>query len=309
MPCFSKTSRFVCVAIAVFLAIDVISGCKSITAAAPVTAGADSKQIAAVVSNGTYVALGDSYAAAPLASNQVMPPIGCLRSDEDYPALLAKALHPRSFADASCYGASTYDMTHGQRTVDQTNSPQLNALSAADSLVTVQVGGDDIGFSRILYTCGVLSLTDPFGSPCKDHYTSGGTDQLALAIAAAAPRVTMVLRQIRQRAPHARVLLIGYPDILPTTGGGCWPWVPFARGDVPYLRGVETELNAMLAAAAARTGTGYVDTYRETIGHDACQHTDVKWIEGLVPTSLAVPMHPNASGEQAMARIILAALH
>jgi hypothetical protein len=67
-------------------------------------------------------------------------------------------------------------------------------------------------------------------------------------------------------------------------------------------------LNAMLAAPAARAGVGYVRTYNGTIGHDACQPSGVKWVEGLIPASLAVPMHPNAAGEQAMARLILAAL-
>ena len=48
-------------------------------------------------------------------------------------------------------------------------------------------------------------------------------------------------------SPSARVLVVGYPAIVPNSGDGCWPVVPFAYGDVPYLRGVELELNAMLA--------------------------------------------------------------
>lgn len=260
------------------------------------------------ISSGAYVALGDSFTSAPLVANQNAQPAGCLRSDADYPSLVAKALHPRSFTDVSCYGASSYDMTHPERTIFQQNPPQFNALSADDSLVTVQVGGDDVGFQRILFTCGGLSVTDPFGSPCMDHYTDGGTDQLAQAIARTAPKITAVLRGIHERAPHARIMLIGYPDLLPTQGSGCWPWVPIARGDVPYLRTVETRLNAMLATAAATAGASYVDTYAGTIGHDACEPSGVKWVEGLIPTSLAAPMHPNAAGEQAMARLILTAL-
>jgi hypothetical protein len=76
----------------------------------------------------------------------------------------------------------------------------------------------------------------------------------------------------------------------------------------PTCAAREIRLNAMLAAAAARAGVGYVRTYNGTIGHDACQPSGVKWVEGLIPASLAVPMHPNAAGEQAMARLILAAL-
>jgi hypothetical protein len=120
--------------------------------------------------------------------------------------------------------------------------------------------------------------------------------------------VAAALAAIRARAPRARVLVVGYPDILPVRGNGCWPEVTIARGDLPYLRGVETRLNAMLAAAADRAGDTFVDTYTPSIGHDACTHGGTKWVEGLVPASAAVPMHPNALGEQAMAREIVAAL-
>jgi lysophospholipase L1-like esterase len=290
------------------LAIALLSGCSPAQSAATPTAISAAQAAGSHVSDGTYVALGDSYTAAPLLTGQGSSPAGCLRSAQDYPALVARTLHPRSFANVSCYGASTYDMTHPQKSLDQVNPPQLSAVSAADSLVTVQAGGDDIGFTRILTTCGELSLTGPSGSPCQDHYTDDGTDQPAQAIARTAPKITALLDSIRHRAPHARVLLIGYPDILPASGNGCWPWVPIARGDVPYLRDTETRLNAMLATAAARAGASYVDTYNGTIGHDACQPSGVKWVEGLIPTSLAVPMHPNAAGEQAIARLILDAL-
>jgi lysophospholipase L1-like esterase len=257
---------------------------------------------------GRYVALGDSFTSAPLVPDQGGFPLGCLRSDEDYPSLVAAAIHPSSFSDVSCYGASTADMSHPQKALKELNPPQLNALSATDTLVTVQVGGDDIGVSQIVTTCAALSLTGPFGSPCTKHYTASGTDQLAQAVARTAPKVGAVLRAIARRAPEARILLVGYPDILPVSGHGCWPKMPIARGDMPYLRGVETRLNAMLATEAAGHGATFVNTYTGSIGHDACQRRGVKWVEGLIPTSLAVPFHPNALGEQAMARQVLAVL-
>jgi len=259
--------------------------------------------------SGTYVALGDSFAAAPLAHALTgSSPVGCLRSAQDYPALVAAALHPASFVNVSCFGASTADMSQTQHAAGEPTPPQLNALSAADTLVTVQVGGDDIGVGRIATTCAALSLTSPAGDPCRAHYTAGGTDQLARAITQTGPKVAAVLSAIRQRAPHARILLVGYPQILPASGNGCWPEVAISRGDVPYLRGIEVQLNAMLAAAAAAHRDTFVDTYAASAGHDACQHPGVKWVEGLIPTSLAVPMHPNALGEQAMAREVVAAL-
>jgi hypothetical protein len=213
-----------------------------------------------------------------------------------------------AFTDVSCQGATTANLTHPQSVPLGTNPPQDNALSAGTTLVTLQVGGNNIGFSDIIIHCTTLSLTNPFGSPCKSHYTSGGTDKLRAKINAAAPKVAADLQGIHAAAPNARVFLVGYPVILPNSGSGCWPLVPIAFGDVPYLRGVEKALNSMLASVAAANNATFVDTYAASIGHDVCQARGTKWVEGLIPTSPAAPFHPNQLGEQGMARQVLAAL-
>lgn len=256
----------------------------------------------------SYVALGDSYTAGPLIPDQTGSPIACLRSTHDYPADVASSLGASSFTNISCSGATTADMNGSQSVTGGTNPPQFSALSASTTLVTMGIGGNDIGFSAILENCAEDSLHNPFGDPCKQQYTAGGTDQLAAAIAALAPTVGSLLTQIHQLAPNARVLLVGYPVILPNSGDGCWPVVPIAYGDVPYLRGVEQELNQMLATEAAANGATYVNTYTDSIGHDACQSASNQWVEGLVPQTSAAPFHPNETGEQHMADQVLAAL-
>jgi hypothetical protein len=259
--------------------------------------------------SGPFVALGDSFAAGDLIpASPSGAPAGCLRSSHDYGADAAAALGI-TFINATCTGATIADMTRPQSVLLGTNPPQLSFLAADDSVVTLTIGGDDIGFLGILETCATLSLTDPFGHPCQQHYAAGGTDRLLAAIGATAPKVAAVLQQIHVRAPQARVLLVGYPDILPSTGDGCWPLVPFAFGDVPYLRDIELAVDQMLAGAAAANGATFVDTYTPTTGHDACQAAGVKDVEGLVPTSPAYPFHPNQRGQQVMADQVLAALH
>jgi lysophospholipase L1-like esterase len=255
-----------------------------------------------------YVSLGDSYTAGPLVPSPTGSPAGCLRSTHNYPSLVAAGTAAAAFTDVSCQGATTADMTHAQSVPLGTNSPQDNALSASTTLVTLQISGNDIGFIDIIINCTTLSFTNPFGSPCKNHYTSGGTDKLRVAINATAPKVAADLRGIHAAAPNARVLLVGYPVILPNSGNGCWPEVPVAFGDVPYLRGVEKALNSMLAAEAAANNATFVNTYTASIGHDVCQAPGTKWVEGLIPTSPAAPFHPNRLGEQGMARQVLATL-
>jgi lysophospholipase L1-like esterase len=255
-----------------------------------------------------YVSLGDSYTAGPLIPDLTGSPAGCARSTHSYPFLVAAADSAASFTDVSCQGADTSNMTHSESVPLGSNPPQDNALSSSTTLVTLQIGGNDINFSNIIINCTTLSLTDPFGAPCKKHYTSGGKDRLKEAIEATAPKVAADLQGIHADAPNARVLLVGYPVILPNSGDGCWPVVPIAFGDVPYLRGVEQQLNAMLATEAAANSATFVDTYTASIGHDVCQSPGVKWVEGLIPTSPAAPFHPNALGEKSMAQQVLAAL-
>ncbi|HWG60157.1 MAG TPA: SGNH/GDSL hydrolase family protein [Streptosporangiaceae bacterium] len=250
----------------------------------------------------SYVALGDSYTSGPFIPDQTGNPPGCLRSTNNYPSLTAAAIGASAFTDISCQGATTADMAGPQSVLAGTNPPQLSALSGSARLVTLQIGGNDIGFANIVINCATMSVSNPFGSPCKKYYTSGGTDQLAAAINKTGPKVAAVLQAIHADAPRARVLVVGYPDVLPNTGYGCWPVVPISYGDVPYLRGVENELNQMLADEAASHGATYVNTYTDSIGHDFCQPPGVKWVEGLVPTSPAAPVHPNALGEKAMAQ-------
>lgn len=249
-----------------------------------------------------YVALGDSYASGPLIPNQVGTPADCFRSDHNYAADLTRALRIPTLVDASCGGAVTDDMTVAQGD----NPPQFTALTADTSLVTVTIGGNDIGFGSILTTCAQLSLTNPFGNPCQQHYTTGGTDQLAAAINATAPKVAAVLAGIRARSPHATVVLVGYLRILPPAIG-CWPIMPVSVGDVPYLAGVENKLNGMLGAQAAAAGVRFVDS-GVPAGHDTCQLPGTKWVEGVIPTAPAFPVHPNALGMNAVADMVRTAL-
>ncbi len=257
--------------------------------------------------SGAYVALGDSYTSGPGIPGQVPGSLLCFRSDHNYPSLLARAINPASFTDVSCAGAVTASMTSPQGLA----APQFSALGPDDRLVTVGIGGNDVGFASIAVTCIALALLDPSGAPCRAHYTSGGTDQIAAAIAQTAPKIAAVLRGIHQRAPHARVLLVGYPDIVPDSASDCAPGVndPLAAGDIPWINGEEKALNRMLATQAAASHATYVNTYRSSIGHDACQAPGTRWIEGIVNVRNAFPIHPNALGMRNDARQILAALN
>ncbi|MFR9803423.1 SGNH/GDSL hydrolase family protein [Pseudonocardia sp. RS010] len=274
----------------------------AVVAALPGTAGtalADGTEQA-----GRYVALGDSYSAGPLIPPSGGQPAGCLRSGANFPSLVAAVSGATDFVDVSCSGATTADFVAPQKVVLGENPAQFDALTGGEDLVTFTIGGNDIGFGEIIQECALRSPQQPLGTACRDFYG----DQLDRRIAQTAPKIASVLGEIGARSPGARVAVVGYPALLPDEGPGCFPVVPLSPGDIGWLRGIEKDLNAMLAAQAGAAGAVYVDTYTPTIGHDMCQLPAVKWIEGLLPTSPAAPVHPNAQGMQAMGEAVLAAL-
>jgi hypothetical protein len=261
-----------------------------------------------------YVALGDSYTAGPLITPQDPTIPGCIRSDANYPNLVAPDLGLPAFKDVSCSGAQTKDMFNTQDVdPDPDNPPQLDALDRNTKVVTLGIGGNDIGFTSIAETCVQLAVQANFqGSPCKDHYTAGGTDQLAAKIGELAPRLEDVFDAIVARSPSAKLFTVGYPAILPETTtlfAACQPVMPIAVGDVPYLRdSVEKRLNAVIQYTTVANGFRYVDTYTPSIGHDACQPPAIRWVEPVFPAADSAPVHPNRLGEAGMADAVEATM-
>ncbi len=251
-----------------------------------------------------YASLGDSYTAGPLIPLQI-PPFGCLKSNNNYSHLAARQLALR-LTDPSCSGAETEDMTNPQNvSPDGPNPPQFNSLTTKTDVVTVQIGGNDIGFSSIAEDCMSAS---PEGTPCQDRYVVNGRDEISERIPATAPLVAAVIQGIHARSPKARVLVVNYAAILPDTGPGCWPQMPITEGDVPYVRAKQKELNAMLATQAATGGAELIDWYTASIGHDACQPPVIRWVEPVVPVNAAAPIHPNLGGMIGASNLLVAAL-
>jgi lysophospholipase L1-like esterase len=250
-----------------------------------------------------YVALGDSFAAGPLIPLPLAP-LGCLKSSNNYGHIVQRRLGFAEFRDPTCSGAETDDMTQTQNVSPGPNPPQFNSLSPDTALVTLTIGGNDIGFSGLAEDC--VSLL-PFGSPCRNRYVQGGQDEISRRIEETAPKVDAVLDGIRERSPAARVLVVNYSAILPHNGNGCFPRMPIARGDVTWLREKHLELNAMLADQAADNGAGLVDVYAASVGRDACASSSVRWVEPFIPSTAAAPLHPNLRGMRAMADMVVAA--
>jgi hypothetical protein len=266
--------------------------------AATVPAAADARAL-----NAKYVALGDSFTSSPMTGMPVGEPVGCSRTQNNYPRQVAAALRVTDFVDVSCGSATTRDLFAAQNVLGGSNPAQLDAVDAATTLVTLGIGGNDLGLMGWFQRCADLAAPN-----CIDQWAPGEPDVLVQRISKIAVSVDRALATIHQRAPHAKVLVVGYPVVAPDGGIGCLPQLPLDASDVAYLRDLQQRLNEMLAWAAAINGASYVDTYTPSIGHDPCQIDGVKWIEGMIPDNPAAALHPNIMGQVSMADEVLAEL-
>jgi lysophospholipase L1-like esterase len=169
------------------------------------------------------------------------------------------------------------------------NPAQLNGLTANTKLVTVSIGGNDIGFGQIVYGCAVQSVYTSPAAPCRTRLTAGGTDTLAARITAVGPKLLSLYKTIKTRAPGAKVLVVGYPTIFsPTTCPG-----GFSRADTDYLSKDFAGLNNVVKTQAEVAGATYVDTASSSSGHGFCAPVAQRWLENRTVTHPAVAWHPN----------------
>lgn len=250
----------------------------------------------------TYVALGDSYTAAPLVPVTDVAN-GCFRSDSNYPRLVAARLQAQ-LTDVSCSGADTADIT-GRQEMDYSGQrtsvpPQIRAVGKSTQLVTVGIGGNDESlFKTMIETCAAAG-----GASCAAgvRQALGDPDQVLRQIG---DNVTGVLRLVSRRAPHAEVLLVGYPRLV-DEARSC-PAMPMNAADRPVLAALEKRLSATLARAADRAGVGFVDMYAASKGHAVCSKDP--WVNGrTMDQQRAAAFHPFAEGEEAISDQILTTL-
>ncbi|MGI5240589.1 SGNH/GDSL hydrolase family protein [Dactylosporangium sp. CA-139066] len=234
-----------------------------LAAAAPASAAAADR----------YVALGDSYASGVGADGYTSESGSCQRSVNAYPALYNARDKPASYRSVACSGATTADVINNQ----------LSALSSSVTLVSVTVGGNDVGFTSIMTTC-VLS---------------GEADCIAAVNAAETKvrnelpaKLASVYSGIRSRAPSARVVVVGYP-VFYQLGTVCIGLSANSRAKID--EGINL-LDDVTKAAATRAGNGFADVRDIFVGHQLCSYGE-KWLHALNYASLGVSYHPTAAGQ------------
>lgn len=241
-----------------------------------------------------YVALGDSFSAAPYVPLTDIA-YGCYRSTNNYPHLLADAMHIEHLEDHTCTGADTDDMLHRQVTArGMSVPPQLRGLSRYTDLVTISLGFNDFHlYARMNTVCRETRRVCPLYD--QRHTLRSIVDQVGSALVS-------VVEEVKDRAPSARILLVTYPRLLPARGT-CPALPTFRPQDRATYRNVQVHLRAQMREAAQETHVEFIDFYTASIGHDICSRHP--WVQGKVGSRYrGAALHPLPAGQRALARII-----
>ncbi|MBO9520451.1 MAG: SGNH/GDSL hydrolase family protein [Nocardioidaceae bacterium] len=220
----------------------------------------------------SYVALGDSYSSGVGAGPYVRDGTACRRSRAAYPALVARSRGLRLDLRA-CSGATIGDVRRSQ----------LAGLSRSTRYLTISVGGNDAGFTRVLTACA---------KPWWLAHCGREIDRARAVIDQALPgALHRLYDDLRTRAPNARVVVVGYPRLF--AGEDCDAGTFFSPGEQARLNRTADRLDQVLAAAARAQGFAFADPTRTFLGHALCE--PAPWLHGL-SRPLAESFHPNRAG-------------
>ncbi|MGB3443299.1 MAG: SGNH/GDSL hydrolase family protein [Actinophytocola sp.] len=222
---------------------------------------------------GKYVALGDSYSSGTGAGSYGSSG-SCKRSANAYAQLWANANAPSAFSFVACSGAVTSDVLNNQ----------VSAITSDTALVTISIGGNDAGFANVMVTCNTSS-----DATC----VSRNNDAQNFARSTLPGRLNNVYTQIRNRAPSARVVVLGYPHIY-QLGGSCW--VGLSETKRAAINQSADVLASVISGRAAAYGFTFVDARSAFAGHEICA-SGTRWINS-VTWPVDESYHPNATGQR-----------
>lgn len=221
-----------------------------------------------------YVALGDSYSSGVGAGSYISSSGSCDRSTNAYSALWDAANQPASYTSVACSGATTSTVI----------SSQLSALSSSTTLVSITIGGNDIGFSSVMETCVLLPT-----SSCVSAVTAAEGE-----IASQLPgELNNVLGDIKADAPDARVVVLDYPELYDLSkSSGC---IGLSTTDRTDLNQAADQLDSQIQAAAGRYGDVFADVRSAFAGHEICDSGS--WLHSVDIFDLSESYHPTAAGQ------------
>lgn len=255
-----------------------------------------------------YVAMGSSFASgAGIAPFEAGAPARCQRSTENYAHQLAR-VRKLTLVDVTCGGATTAHILGPWGELP----PQIDALTPDTALVTLTIGGNDVGYIGGLVVSSCPRPAAP-GAPlqpvCKMIAAAGsGSVKLPTASEEGWRKVeaslTAIVREIRRRAPRARIVLVDYLTVLPRDATCAQAPVP--PDAAKAARAIAARLAQVTADVARRNGAELLPAAALSVSaHNAC--AAVPWMAGFIAPAgngAFAPYHPNLAGMTAIARAL-----
>ncbi len=245
-----------------------------------------------------YVALGSSMAAGPgIRPRAAGAPWAAGRSARNYPHLVAERLSV-DLVDVTFSGATT---AHVLADRQRGAPPQINALDGSETLVTVTIGGNDVGYIPLLMAASlprVARRLPLLGGRIGELLDRAARDR---ALADVFDSLCAVGAAVRQRAPQARVFFVDYLTVLPPAGV---PAPPLSLADTDLGRHVAATLERLTADAAAATGCEVVGAAAASLQHHAWSAEPWTVRTGVPLPGRPAPLHPNGAGMRAVAELI-----
>lgn len=250
-----------------------------------------------------YVALGSSMAAGPgIRPRDKSAPLRAARSAVNYPHLVAKRLG-LDLVDVTYSGATTaHVLTDHQNAAP----PQIDALDGSEALVTVTIGGNDVGYIPLLTVAALpraIRSVPVLGGSIREMLDPTARDRALVEVADSLARVGAA---VRERAPGALVLFVDYLTVLPPAGQDA---APLSGQDAALGRRIAATLERLTVEAADATGCDVVrasDASRDHHAWSADPWTTKPSRYGLPIPGRPFPAHPNAAGMRAVADLVVA---
>lgn len=227
-----------------------------------------------------YVALGDSYASGVGTRTYLADSGSCRRSVKSYP-----------YVDAARIGAALTSVACSGARVADVAANQLGPLTSAIEFVTVQVGGNDAGFSTVVTECAKPAWLG--------NCTAAVTNARAVITNTLPGRLNNLYASIRGRASTAKVIVVGYPRLF--NGVDCNAATFFSASEMTLLNQTGDLLNSKIAASASAAGFTFVNPTSAFVGHAVCGSPE--WINGL-SNPIIESFHPNVTGQTGFANLV-----
>ncbi|MFD0776160.1 SGNH/GDSL hydrolase family protein [Streptomonospora algeriensis] len=262
---------------------------------------------------GNYVALGDSYSSGEGAGDYIEGTAddgGCRRSANAYPERVADSF---DFAgQLGFYACSRQRGASMLESLEEADS-QIAQTKPHTSVVTLGIGGNDLGFTSVLRACMVrVPLME--ATACRDQ-----EEDVTSRMDGFESTLEDIIREIRDRAPDARILVVGYPRIFPADPSSMY--YTLAPNDQEWLNETLQDFNTRIRRNVAESDAEIVEERQtgsvEYVGMSTAfeSHevgTDEPWLHGVLLGDFAEGVevdhgtfHPNARGHKAFAKRVL----